>query len=65
MPRHNMPNNWQPPVAAWSANFGGSASFAIAYCGVQFHTGDIADSEAAFALVRDGPMPPTTLNVAD
>jgi hypothetical protein len=58
MPRRNMPDNWEPPVAAWSANFGGSASLAIAYCGVQFHTGDIADSETAFTLVRSGPDAP-------
>lgn len=55
MPRHNMPDNWEPPVPAWSANFGGSPSLAIAYYGLQSHTGDIADTEAVFALVRSGP----------
>ena len=58
MPRHNMPDNWEPPVPAWSANFGGSPSLAVAYCGVQSHTGDIADAEAAFALVRSGSDSP-------
>ena len=41
-------------VPAWSVNFGGSPSLAVAYCGVQSHTGDITDSEAAFALLRSG-----------
>lgn len=55
MPRRNMPDNWEPPVPAWSANFGGSPSLAIAYYGLQSHTCDIADTEAVFALVRSGP----------
>jgi hypothetical protein len=58
MPRHNMPDNWEPPVPAWSANFDGTQSLAIAYCGVQSHTGEIADTEAALALVQSGPDAP-------
>jgi hypothetical protein len=58
MPRHNMPENWEPPVPAWSADFDGTSSLAIAYCGVQSRSGDVADSEAAFALVRGGPDAP-------
>jgi aldoxime dehydratase len=53
-----MPDNWEPPVPAWSANFGPSPSLSIAYYGVQSHTGGTADSEAAFALVRSGPDAP-------
>ena len=65
MPRHNMPDDWEPPVPAWSVNFGGGQSLAVAYFGVQSHTNDIADSEAAFALARSGPDAPTVLNLAD
>ena len=53
-----MPDNWIPPVPAWSADLGSGSSFAIAYCGVQHHTGDTRDSEATFALLRRGPDAP-------
>jgi hypothetical protein len=56
MPRHNMPDDWEPPVPAWSVNFGGCPSLAVAYYGVQSHNSDIADSDAAFALVRSGRL---------
>src|SRR6266540_5194791 len=58
MPRHHMPDSWKPPVPAWSANFGDSPLFAIAYCGVQSHTGDTTNAENVFALVRSGPDAP-------
>lgn len=29
MPRHNMPDDWEPPVPAWSVNFGGCPSLAV------------------------------------
>lgn len=54
MPRHNMPDDWEPPVPAWSVNFGGAQSLAVAYVGVQSHTNDSADSEAAFATMQAG-----------
>jgi hypothetical protein len=53
-----MPDRWEPPVPAWAANLSGTSSIAIAYCGVQSHTGDSADSEAVYALVRSGPDAP-------
>ena len=66
MPRHNMPDNWEPPVAAWSANFGGSVSFAIAYCGVQFHTGDVADLRDCLCVGAERTRcPRPRSNVAD
>lgn len=58
MPRRNMPENWVSPVPAWSADLGDSSAIAIAYYGVQHHTGDTRDSEAAFALLRHGPDAP-------
>ncbi len=58
MPRRNMPDQWIPPVPAWSADLGDRSSLAIAYYGVQHHTGDSRDSEASFALLRHGPDAP-------
>ena len=37
MPRYNMPDHWEPPVPAWSVNFGGAQSLAVAYFGVGFN----------------------------
>src|SRR5438874_731017 len=56
--RPNMPDQWIPPVPAWSADLGDRSSLAIAYYGVQHHTGDSRDSEASFALLRHGPDAP-------
>ena len=53
-----MPDQWIPPVPAWSADLGDRSSLAIAYYGVQHHTGDSRDSEASFALLRHGPDAP-------
>jgi aldoxime dehydratase len=58
MPRRNMPDNWVPPVPAWSADLGDSSALAIAYYGMQHHTSDTRDSETAFALLRHGPDAP-------
>ncbi len=53
-----MPDNWVPPVPAWSADLGDSSALAIAYYGVQHHTSDTRDFETAFALLRHGPDAP-------
>lgn len=47
-----MPDDWEPPVPAWSVNSGGAQSLAVAYFGVQSHTNDTADSEADGRLRR-------------
>jgi aldoxime dehydratase len=58
VPRQNMPANWEPPVPAWSADFGGISSVSIAYYGVQRHDGEATGSEAVLALLRSGPDAP-------
>jgi aldoxime dehydratase len=59
MPRQDMPDNWEPPVPAWSADFDGTSSLTIAYCGVQSRSNNTAGSEAACALIQSGPDAPT------
>jgi aliphatic aldoxime dehydratase len=58
MPRPNMPEHWEPPVPAWSACLGHSASLVIAYYGVQSRTGDADDAEAIRRLIVRGADAP-------
>src|SRR3990172_7990119 len=54
----NMPENWEPPVPAWCAHLGDSASLVIAYIGVQSLNGDAGNPEAALRFIRSGADAP-------
>lgn len=58
MSHRSMPDNWEPPFPAWCAHLGDIKSIVIAYIGLQIHTDDVGEPEAALRLIKRGADSP-------